>query len=89
MCCRCLACLGSVGHSASVHTFKLDSHAGLLDLSDLAFLRVFKVTLVTKFHQVPRLVDLTLETTNGALNGLTISHIDLDLDGQFSGRANS
>lgn len=85
----CDDCLGSVGHSASLHTLKLDSHTGFLDLSLGTLLRILKVTLVTEFHQVTRLVDLTLEATQGALDGLTIADIDLNLDRQLGGRANA
>jgi len=47
-----VAFLGSVGHTTTLHTFKLDSHPCFLDLSNSTFLRIFKVSFMTKFHQM-------------------------------------
>ena len=68
-----------------MHTFKLLAHTSLLDLALLPLLGVFKVTLVTEFHQMPRLVDFTLETTQGAFDGLSVADLNLDTDGKFRG----
>lgn len=76
--------LSSLVHTTLVHALKLDTQTGLLDLADLGLLRILKVTSVTKFHQVTRLVHFTLEATKGALNRLAITNIHLDIDGKGS-----
>ena len=70
--------LSPVGHAALRHPFKLPAHAALLNLANSLFLRILKVTLVTKHHQVSRLAHLTLETAESALDRFAIAHIDLD-----------
>jgi hypothetical protein len=41
-------------------------------------LRVFKVTLVLKVHEVTGLVHLTLEATEGGFDGFTFSDLYFD-----------
>lgn len=77
--------LSSLGHATLVHTFKLLAHTSFLDLANFLLLGVFEITLVTKFHQVSRLVDLTLESTEGTLDGFTITNVDLDIHIELCG----
>jgi hypothetical protein len=76
--------LGTVGRTTLGHTFKLLAQPAFLDLALLLILGVFKVTSVTEFHQVTRLVDLALESTKGGFNWFAITDQNLDLDGKFS-----
>ena len=57
--------LCSIGHTTTLHAFKLLAHTSFLDLALFAFLCIFKVALVTEFHQVSRLVDFALEASEG------------------------
>jgi hypothetical protein len=75
--------LSSLGHAFSLHTFELGAHASFLDLTLDLLLRVLKLTPVAKIHQVTGLVDLTLEATEGRLNGFAIANGDPDVDIQF------
>lgn len=77
--------LGSLGHTTLVHALKFNAQTGLLDLTDLALLRVFEVTLVAKFHQVSRLVNFTLEATESALDRFTVTNFNLDFDRKGGG----
>ena len=70
-------------HATLLHALKLLAHSGLLDLALFAILRVFKITSVTKFHHVSRLVHFALEATEGALNGFSITYADLNLDSKL------
>jgi hypothetical protein len=84
-----LICLGSVGHTALVHTLKLLAQTSFLHLALFAFLRVFEVSLVAKFHQVARLVNFTLEATESALDRFTIANFNLDFDRKGGGDCRS
>ena len=79
--------LGSLGHALALHALELLSQTSLLDLALLLFLGVFEVSLVAKFHQVSRVGDGALESAKGALDRLSITNIDLDVDIEGSGRA--
>lgn len=74
--------LSSVGHTTSLHTFKLFAHAALLDLALFTHLGILKVAPVTELHKMSTLVNFTLETTQSRFNGFTISNFHLDIDGQ-------
>ena len=76
----------AVVHAASLHAFELGPHASFLDLALPLFLGVFKVTSVTKVHQVSGLVDFTLETTKSRFDGFSITDNNLDIDVQFGRR---
>lgn len=76
--------LSPVGHATTLHSLKLFAQTSLLDLSLLLFLRVFKVSHVTKFHQVSTLADLPLESTKGTFDGLSITHHNLNTDTEGS-----
>jgi hypothetical protein len=77
---KCLFYLSSVGHTTPLHTLKLLAQAAFLNLANDSLLRVLKVALVAKFHQVTRLVHFALKATKSALNGFTIANFDFDLD---------
>lgn len=77
-----LCTLRSLCHAALLHTFKLLAQASFLDLAFLLFLRVFKVASVAQFHQVPRLIDFSLEATEGRLDRFAIPHFNLDFNCQ-------
>ena len=72
--------LSLICHATSRNPLKLSAHTSFLNLALSLFLRVFKVTPVTKFHQVTRLADFALESTKCTLNGLTITNVNLDFD---------
>ena len=79
--------LGPLSHTASLHTFKLEAHTAFLDLALFLLLRIFEVTLVTKFHQMSRLVHLTLETTKGRLDWFPVTDFHHDVHRKGSGRS--
>ena len=74
--------------TAPLHSFKFLSQACFLYLALLSFLRIFKVSTVSKFHQMARLAHLSLESTKSTFNGFTLSHLNFDLHHsiQFRGR---
>ena len=75
--------LSSLGNTTFLHTFILLAHTAFLQLANLLLLCVFEITLVTKFHQVSRLVDFALESTEGAFDGFAITNFHLDLHAEF------
>lgn len=78
--------LNSLSHTTTLHPFKLLPHPSFLNLTLFLFLRIFKMFLVTQFHQMSRFVHLTFESTNGRFNGFTISNFDSNLNGQLGCR---
>lgn len=72
-------------HPAALHSLHTDAHAGLLDLALLLLLGVFEVTTMAELHKMAGLVDFTLETAEGLLDGLTLTDLDLDRDGKGGG----
>ena len=79
--------LGSLGHALALHALELLSQASLLDLALLLFLGVFEVPLVAELHQVSRVGDGPLEPAEGALDGLAVTDVDLDVDIEGGRRA--
>lgn len=79
--------LSLICQTTSRNPLKLSAHTSFLNLALSLLLRVFKVTPVTKFHQVTRLADFALESTKRTLNGLTITNVNLDFDIQWGRRS--
>mmetsp|Transcript_42565 Transcript_42565/g.62330 ORF Transcript_42565/g.62330 Transcript_42565/m.62330 type:complete len:135 (-) Transcript_42565:323-727(-) len=61
-------CLSPILHAFLLHALKTLPVPSLYNLALFLLLRVLKITLVTKFHEVATLVYLALETTNQRLN---------------------
>jgi len=72
-------------HALALHTFEALAVAGLHNLALLTLLGILKVSLVAQLHEVATLVNLALEATEGALDGLALADVHLDRDTEGCG----